>query len=367
MMKRKDCDNQLIGPRRPVRLWPVTAGCVLVLCCALQVQAGSIRLHSKALIDHDPIRLGDLVLLEGFSADQTALLKELVVSDAPGSGQDKIVTLTEVRSQLLAAGTNMAEVCLKGASRCIVRRPTELPVLSEDKPNSLPVSGSGERTLRSHIAKFIEERLVDYGGSVALDFERATAPLLMLSEPEYTFDIETRTSRRLGNIQLLVTIGHGQGQPKTHRVPVSASLKKEVVVALNSIIRGRIIARSDVMLEERVFTKLDKIGMTDPASVIGQEARRVLGVGEMLTSADIKSKILVKRNDLLSVRSINGGIAIESTATALLDGALGDIIEVRNEASEKTFWARVTGLRQAEALAGPGNYAAAARRDGGGA
>ncbi len=366
MMKRKDCDNQFIRPRRPVRLRPVAAGSVLVLCCALQVQAGSIRLHSKALIDHDPIRLGDIVLLEGFSTEQTLVLKELVISEAPAAGQDRILTIKEVRSQLLSAGTNMADVCLKGSSRCIVRRPTELPAQPGDKPNGTPAPGSGQRTLRAHIASFIEQRLAEYGGTVELDFERATAALLMLSEPEYTFDIEARTSRRLGNIQLIVTIGHGQAEPQTHRVPVSASLKKEVVVALNGITRGRIIARSDVMLEERVFAKLDKIGLTEPANVIGQEARRVLRVGQMITGGDIKSKILVKRNDLLAVRSVSGGIAIESTATAIVDGALGDIIEVRNEASEKSFWVRVTGLRQAEALAGPRKYAAAPRRDGGG-
>ncbi|MCH8963906.1 MAG: hypothetical protein IIB58_03010, partial [Planctomycetes bacterium] len=46
-------------------------------------------------------------------------------------------------------------------------------------------------------------------------------------------------------------------------------------------------------------------------------------------------------------------IAIGSAGKDLGNGALGESIEVRNEGSEETFWARVTGLRQAEALGRP--------------
>ena len=61
----------------------------------------------------------------------------------------------------------------------------------------------------------------------------------------------------------------------------------------------------------------------------------------------------MKRNGLVSIRSVRNGIAIESTGKALADGTLGESIEVRNEGSEETFWARVTGLRRAEALGRP--------------
>jgi flagella basal body P-ring formation protein FlgA len=112
------------------------------------------------------------------------------------------------------------------------------------------------------------------------------------------------------------------------------------------------------MTEQRSFKKLEHIGMTDPATVIGQESRRSIRTGEMIKAGDIKSKILVKQKDLVAIRSVHSGIAIESTGVALADGSLGDNIEVRNEGSEETFWAQVTGLRQAIALARPEHHAA---------
>ena len=353
-MKRKDCDKQCSGQYgKRARFSLVMSGIAAVLCCAPAADAGNIRIRPSALIDHDQIRLADVAVFEGFAPDQLSEFQELVIADAPAFGQSKLITLNDIRSKLAGAGVNMAVVCLKGASRCVVRRPTEMPT-EQDAPQGLSArKAAAEQSLQAQIQRFIDARLAEYGGKAEVNFRRTPAALLALSGPAYTFEIETRSNRKLGTFELLVTIQHGSAEPQIQKVTVEVALKKDVIVAISPISRGQTITRADIMTEQRSFKKLEHIGMTKPATVIGQEAKRDIRMGDMVKAGDIKSKVLVKRNDLVSIRSVRNGIAIESTGKALDNGALGESIEVRNEGSEETFWARVTGLRQAEALGRP--------------
>ncbi len=353
-MKRKDCDKQCNGQNgKHARFSLVMGGFAAVLCCAPAADAGNIRIRPSALIDHDHIRLGDVAVIEGFAADQLSEFQGLAIADAPAFGQSKLITLNDIRSKLAGAGVNMAVVCLKGASRCVVRRPTEMPPEQDAPQDASAHKATGEQSLRAQIQRFVDERLAEYGGEAEVGFRRTPAALLALAGPAYTFDIEPRSSRKVGNFEMLVTIHHGSAEPQTQKVAVEVALKKGVIVAINPISRGQTITRADIMTEQRSFKKLEHIGMTKPATVIGQEAKRDIRMGDMVKAGDIKSKVLVKRNELVAIRSLRNGIAIESTGKALADGTLGDSIEVRNEGSEETFWAQVTGLRRAEALGRP--------------
>jgi flagella basal body P-ring formation protein FlgA len=353
-MKRKDCDKQFNGQYgKRARFSLVMGGFVAVLCYASDANAGNIRIRPGALIDHDHIRLSDVAVIEGFTADQLSEFEDMAITEAPDFGQSKLITLNDIRAKLAGAGVNMAVVCLKGASRCVVRRPAKMPAEQDAPQDGSAHKIEGVQSLRAQIRRFANERLAEYGGEAEVSFRRTPAALLALSGPAYTFEIEPRSNRKLGTFELLVTIQHGSAEAQTQKVAVEVALKKNVIVAISPISRGQTITRADIMTEQRSFKKLEQIGMTKPATVIGQEAKRDIRIGDMIKAGDIKSKILVKRNDLVSIRSVRNGIAIESTGKALADGALGDSIEVRNEGSEETFWAQVTGLRQAEALGRP--------------
>ena len=158
MMNRKDCTTQGLLPRAPaLRLWPALGGCVLAFCCAQAAHGESIRIRPKVLIDHDSIRLADVAVLDGFADAQRDELSELVISSAPEFGQNKLITLDDIRGQLIAAAVNMADVCLKGSSRCVVRRPTELPAEPEGQAVPDQRRSRGGDTLGGQIERFIEQ------------------------------------------------------------------------------------------------------------------------------------------------------------------------------------------------------------------
>ncbi len=96
-MKRKDCDKHCNGQYgKRARLWLVMGGFVAVLFCAPDAEAGHIRIRPTALIDHDHIRLSDVAVIEGFTADQLSEFQELAIADAPAFGRRKLITLNDI-------------------------------------------------------------------------------------------------------------------------------------------------------------------------------------------------------------------------------------------------------------------------------
>jgi flagella basal body P-ring formation protein FlgA len=58
----------------------------------------------------------------------------------------------------------------------------------------------------------------------------------------------------------------------------------------------------------------------------------------------------VKRHEAVRVRLAVGGVAVETTAIATVDGRPGDVIRVRNKQTNKTYAVRVTGPGVADAI-----------------
>jgi flagella basal body P-ring formation protein FlgA len=77
---------------------------------------------------------------------------------------------------------------------------------------------------------------------------------------------------------------------------------------------------------------------------------RPLAAGAMLTARHVQRAPAVLRDQDVRVQAELGGIAVQAVGVALKDGATGDVIRVRNPASNQTYAARVTGAGNVEAL-----------------
>lgn len=355
MMKRKDCEltRRSIalkggrgGGRRLVPSFAAQVTGILLLTAA-PAAAATVRLWPQSTIDRPEILLADVAGIEGFSAEVEAQLLETRLGPAPAPGGERAVTLADIRANLEARGVNMAMVSLRGAAVCRVRRAhaTSGPAGRAGVNALIPE----DPTLRGHIRRTLESRLPVAGGRLELTFARGAAELLKLSGPGFTFEVTPRNQRVLGSVDLEVAISGPQGMVTEH-VAVMCVLRLPVVVAARPINRGQVIRAEDVRIEERAFEQPAIAAFTSLDPVIGQEGRRLLRPGEVLESDDLKAVPLVKRGELVGVLAATPGLTLEIAAKALEDGGLGDIIELRNEASRETFQARVKGLRQAEAL-----------------
>ncbi len=79
------------------------------------------------------------------------------------------------------------------------------------------------------------------------------------------------------------------------------------------------------------------------------QAKHTLKKGMLVTRRDIVALAYVHRKDKVSIVLQDGALKVQTTATALQNGALGDIIQVRT-ATKKIIKVRITGRNKAEVI-----------------
>lgn len=106
----------------------------------------------------------------------------------------------------------------------------------------------------------------------------------------------------------------------------------------DSIVATRTIRAQTVLTAEDFTTVAAEIpgAMTDPAQVIGQEARVTMYAGRPILAANLGSAALVDRNQMVSLVFRSSGLTILTEGRALDRGGVGDVIKVMNLASRTT-------------------------------
>ncbi len=110
------------------------------------------------------------------------------------------------------------------------------------------------------------------------------------------------------------------------------------VAVADSIVATRTIRPQTVLsAEDFTLVEADIPGaLTDPAAVIGLEARVTLYAGRPIVASDVGSAALVERNQTVSLVFRSAGLSILTEGRALTRGGVGDQIKVMNLASRTT-------------------------------
>ncbi|MBD3669478.1 MAG: flagellar basal body P-ring formation protein FlgA [Gammaproteobacteria bacterium] len=142
-----------------------------------------------------------------------------------------------------------------------------------------------------------------------------------------------------------LTVGVRCAEPKRWTIYVSAQIRQlaKVLVAVQHLRRGAVLQQQDFTLKEMDINRLRYGYFTDFNDVSGKRLKRHLNRGAVLTPAAIAVTKLVKRGERVTIVAETDGIAIHAAGEALEDGAMGDIIRVRNLNSKKEIEARVDG------------------------
>ena len=354
-MRRKDCENIFnthtrSGTQLPSR-W-LRNGAVIALAIAAplsNVHAGSIRLFPSAVVVNDKIRIGDLCELRGLDPASERTLADVIVTDAPAPGETRVIRMDTLRAALTAGGANLATVTLSGSTHCTVNRPSLIGSHKSEAKRSharnashsasgtpqvtlvhnTPLPGDGFLTLRQAIINHFDELLSRYGGRADVVFNRDSEQFLNLSGPTYEFQIRARKSQPLGLIPLNVDVLSEGRIAQTVSVVAQVSLIRQTVVARRAINQGATIQRQEVELIPLTLSRLDQTGLTDPARAIGQRAKRFIPAGSVIDPDTLESVPLVTRGQLVTLTSVFGSVRVVTTAKAMQNGLLGDVIRVR--------------------------------------
>lgn len=129
----------------------------------------------------------------------------------------------------------------------------------------------------------------------------------------------------------LATLLAAQAAPQTVETPVLDRMVE----------RGEILSSDDFTTEQ--LPPSHTRGAIAPDAADGMEASRRLRAGAIVRASDVMTPRLVRRGEPVTIHVRSGGLTISTAGRALANGAMGDLVRVVANSTNRTLDAEVEG------------------------
>lgn len=129
----------------------------------------------------------------------------------------------------------------------------------------------------------------------------------------------------------------------TQVVSTRQELFLPVLTTATTLDRGQIIEPAHLKRERINISRAQRGFMVNESDVVGLSAKRRLRADQALNSSMLSEAAPVRRGQPVRIIARQQGIQASTQGEALADGAIGDIIRVRNTTSDKVIQAQVLG------------------------
>lgn len=118
------------------------------------------------------------------------------------------------------------------------------------------------------------------------------------------------------------------------------------IAAGETVVAALVIRPQSIISAEDLAIKHVKVpgAFSDPADLIGQEARIALYPGRPIRFSDVGPPALVSRNQIVTLNFLSGALSISVEGRSLSRAGAGELVRVMNLSSRTT----VTGLVMAD-------------------
>jgi flagella basal body P-ring formation protein FlgA len=319
-------------------------------------RAAELRLRSQCIVDGSVVKLGDAA--EVFSADrkEAERLAAVELFPAPVAPQQRFLNVRELQDLLLLRGVNMAEHSFSGASQITIQTRGKViapPAHTEtpQQPLSLAATRKISERVCEAVAKYLKENAAaDQSWKVEAELSEAEARLV--STASRTLIISGGEPPWIGAQEFIVSVPAAKG-PQQFRLDAQVTLPTTVVIASRSLGRGTLIRATDVELGHSAPGEGNASDFHDVAEVVGKETTRGIAAGKPLAQDSVRSQVLVRRGEVVTVYAHASGIRIRTMARAKDDGGENELVAVESLTDRSTFFARVSGIREVEVYARP--------------
>jgi len=331
---------------------------VIAILAAFVVTAASaaeLRLRSTCTVSGGLVTLSDVAEIfaaEGRTSDDLAGI-ELFPTPAPL--RQRFLRLRELQDLLLLHGVNLTEHRFSGSSQVTIRG-GEIIRKTAEKPVSSAAATRAKRRLSGAIVAYLAgQASAELPWSVEFELSQDRARMINSSRQKIT--VGGGQSPWTGTQRFEVTLvptepkGVPVAEPRRFTLDVRVSLPTAMVAAVRSLPRGTIIGPRDVELrvDVRPGRGIKPLHSLDKA--VGRQTTRSITAGQVLQQESVRSPLLVKRGDVVTVYVRSGGIRIRTNGRSRDDGSLGDLIAVESMLDRKTFFAQVCAAREVEIFA----------------
>ncbi|SNR88606.1 flagellar basal body P-ring formation chaperone FlgA [Desulfurobacterium atlanticum] len=195
------------------------------------------------------------------------------------------------------------------------------------------VSVACGKTLKDFMKTYVEKQYPEY------KVLRVSAPNLQVDEKS-KFKVSLESSDRY--YLRFKVFGYFNGKEEVVPVSVRVVKLKNVVVAAKDILPGELITK-DLLKLKRVSEFKAGNAFSSINEVSGKRAKRLIKSERIIKFTDVEPDYKVFKNTPVKVVYESGAIRIEMMGLALQNGALGDIIEVKNISTGKKILCKVVG------------------------
>jgi flagella basal body P-ring formation protein FlgA len=355
----------------------------------------TLELRGEATIVGGDVKLKQIC--RWADADKSAFepIADLVISRMGASVPFRAIGLAELKSTLHDAGVNLAVIRFAGTTSCTVNRGDvavdERASLQEwvnaqrggvgasqpdaSKPTTVPSKtaagtaslGSAQpaaavqiaklqiekpepktnHTLRDLLVSDLAERLSLEPTSLQMKFNPIDERLLNLAEPQFRFNVDGQRAPGLGTVSWDVTIVTDSGNQKT-TINANARAWQDQLVVIKPMAYHQTIRSEDLADHRMLIEHLSGDPAIKRDQAVGQMAGRELQAGTILTPRMVEAAPLVKTGQLVTVTVEQGHVQITSAARAMEGGSYGQVIKVKNEATNNIFEVTITGAQAAK-------------------
>lgn len=281
----------------------------------------AISLKENVSVAADKITLNDLL-----TAPVTEGRVELFASPAPGeSGVIQAARVIEAAKNYgltYIAEPAWREINISREARLVKREELE-KLISRKAAEQLRADENDIELTISHLPAEIKTEKTD----TALQFANFT---LALQSGNFEARLFLPGSKLITEASPLIVSG------MLHRMA-------DVVKVKNNVERGANITINDVELVRIKHNQLAANAVRDVADIQGMVAKRSLSEDTFLRSSDLAKAKLVSRNEMVLILYETPAMTVTTRGKALMDGAMGEVIEIQNMASKRNVTATVIG------------------------
>jgi len=299
----------------------LTARCITALLATLAcaASADTIVLKEEAYVKGPVVLLGDVAEIDG---DNKEFLEVVEVAPAALPGDCRRVNAALVMSRVRNAGVSLDGLEVTGAR--IVRATT----LHRDVPAA---------QIAENLRAFVEAAMPWDPLDTEID---VVPPAKDLVVPDGKIEMTWRPSPQyqyLGAGTFRGTLSvDGQVQASLNcRVTVESY--GDVVVARADIPRGKLVGAADLVTEKYRLSDLKAGSFQSPEDLVGLVARATIFPGQVITAQKVRPRIVIKRNQIVTVEARIGRLLLQTRARARADACLGDLVVCVNLDSKEEF------------------------------
>jgi flagellar basal body P-ring formation protein FlgA len=282
-------------------------------------QVSTFQLAANAQVDGSGVYLNQL-------ATSAQPLPAVRLCDAPAFGKTLDLTSAQVNAFLAAAAPKLAMTNWAGADVVEISRRTH--ALMEADTLAL-------------ITATLQKNYVKDKGELELNFIQPWDPPTLPDEPLTVKILELPTAGVTPSFIIRFELCTATETVGTWQASLQAHIWRDVWVAHSDLQRGELAADADVAQERRdvlgIFESLAQFSPDDSSLQLANEVQ----AGNVLLARNLKPRAVIRRGQMADALLQDGALNIMMKVEVLEDGALGQIVRVRNPVSLRNLSGKV--------------------------